>query len=274
MSNSRSGLHVAAPSRCLTALEFRAFWEREAMRWTGPLLERLPRGDGHHVLVLPGFLASDRSTQPLRQLLRDLGYHPHGWRLGSNLGPTPEILGGLDRLFDRLTAEGAPISIVGWSLGGIYARELAYTRPDAVRQVITLGSPIQMVDGDESAVSNLWRSLHPQYDASRINRAEHHLEDLDVDDAALPVPSTAVYTRSDGIVHWSTCLDHPGPRAENVEVVGSHCGLGFNPAVAFVVADRLAQPAGEWRKFRPPPLLRGLYPRPARYRPRLTDHAA
>ena len=255
---------VRAPSAWLTALEVRAVGERAAMVAAMPLLQRLPGGDGHPVLVLPGFLADDRSTAPLRAVLRRLGYRSHGWgRLGSNLGPTPEIRAGLARRFDQLSERyQQPLSIVGWSLGGIYGRELARRRPELVRQVVTLGSPIQMMSGDRSASSALWESLHDRHDPTIERSVPESVRPV------LPVPSTAVYTRTDGIVAWSTCLDRPGPTSENVEVLGSHCGLGFNPAVVHVVADRLSQPPDSWSPFRAPRWLRGLYPRPAQWTPR------
>ena len=220
-----------------------------------PVLERLPRGDGHTVVALPGFTADDRSTRPLRDLLNRLGYDARGWGLGVNVGPSREIIEGLRTLFAGLLP--GEFSIVGWSLGGIYAREIARELPDDVRQVITLGSPLEMVHGDDSATKPLWEQLEPIFDstARRSVRESHR--------PPLPVPTTAVYTRTDGIVHWRACLTVPGPTSENVEVYGSHCGLGFNAAVAYVVADRLARPAGDWQPFRAPLWLRGMYPPPA-----------
>jgi pimeloyl-ACP methyl ester carboxylesterase len=178
----------------------------------GPLLARAPRGDGHRVLVLPGFLADDRSTRPMRWFLRQLGYRVSGWRMGRNLGPTDRIVDGVLERFERLSANGTPMSLVGWSLGGIYARDLARHSPGAVRQVITLGSPIGVTDRT----------------------------------APIPVPSTAIYTRADGIVAWRSARQLPGTRAESIEVPGSHCGLGHNPSVLGIIAERLAQPDGEW----------------------------
>jgi hypothetical protein len=170
------------------------------------------------VVVLPGFGASDSSTVPLRRFLRGLGYHVHGWRLGRNQGPTQRIVSGLETRFTGLSElHGAPISIVGWSMGGIYAREIARRDPTAVRQVITLGSPFHLAGRRGS----------------------------------IDVPVTNVYSRTDGIVSWRDCLDDPGPQCENIEVRGSHCGLGHNAAALLVIADRLAQPVGTWTPFVP-----------------------
>lgn len=205
----------------------------------GPLLALAPRGDGHRVLVLPGFLADDRSTRPLRWFLRRLGYRVSGWRVGRNLGPTDRIIDGVVERFERLSAKGAPMSLVGWSLGGIYARELARFFPDAVRQVITLGSPIGLTDpraGNAAGASGL---LSPFFS----DRVRPGLADRS---APLPMPSTAIYTRTDGIVAWRSSRQPRGDRAESIEVPGSHCGLGHNPLVLRIIAERLAQPAGEW----------------------------
>ena len=152
-----------APSPVLTALEGRALGELGALQLAAPLLRRLPKGDGHPVLVLPGFTAGDPSTAPIRSILRRLGYRTYGWHLGRNLGPTPEVI---DGLFERLSAaferDGRPVSLIGWSLGGIYARELARASSDRVRQVITLGSPFRMDSDGRSAVSGLYERLAPR----------------------------------------------------------------------------------------------------------------
>ena len=252
----------AAPSNWLTVLETRALFELGAMAAASPLLRMVGRGDEHPVLVLPGFTADDRSTAPLRAMLRGQGYWTHGWQLGRNMGPTPRVVDGLlDRLETLHSRHGRKVSLVGWSLGGIFARALARERPDAVRQVITLGSPFRMVDGDRSAATGVWESvknLHEE-DLLELHRREREREPL-------AVPASSIYTRTDGVVRWWLCLDDDGPYRENIEVRGSHSGLGFNPAVALVVSDRLAQALGDWRPFHPSAWLRYLYPVPARWR--------
>jgi pimeloyl-ACP methyl ester carboxylesterase len=187
-----------------------------------PLLRWAPRGEPHPVLVLPGLMASDLSTRVLRSWLARLGYPVVGWALGRNRGPTEEVLTELPRLVDRLAGEhGTSVSIVGWSLGGIYARRLARRAPRQVRQVVSLGSPFARTDRGALA-------------------------------RRLPVPSTAVYSRWDGVVDWRACRQRPGPTSENVAVHSSHLGMGHDPAVLWVVADRLAQPRHEWRPFQRP----------------------
>ncbi len=240
-------------------LESRAALEYANWRTLHPLLRRLPKGDGHPVLVLPGFTAADRSTAQLRWLLRELGYRTYGWRLGANLGPTPNIGEGLDKRIERIrkSNDHKPISVIGWSLGGIFARVLARKHPEAFRQVITLGSPFRTRLGDRSAVSALFDSLSPLHDKA-------FLESFATNERPpLHIPATSIYSRTDGVVSWRLCLETKSPLAENVEVFGSHSGMGFNTAVAFVIADRLTQPIGGWQRFRAPLMLRALYP-PAR----------
>lgn len=250
---------IRPPSTLLTAAEYRAVGERLQFSAVRPLLRRLPRGDGHGVLIFPGFMASDRSTEPLRQTLRSLGYRTYGWGLGQNFGPTPDVATGLtERLLHVHERTGGEVSLIGWSLGGIYARELARARPDLARLVITLGSPIQMADGDRSSAQRMWELMQ-----------RFHAEDFfgermrEVDRPPFPVPATSIYSTTDGIVAWKASLLRKTPISENVRVFGSHCGLGHNASAITAIADRLAQPAGEWSEFRPPWWQRGMYP-PAR----------
>ena len=253
---------VAAPPLWMTVLESRAALEYINWRLLRPVLRRLPTGDTHSVLVLPGFGAADRSTAQLRWLLRDLGYRTYGWRLGINLGPTREIVDGLDKRIARIRTSNnnQPITVIGWSLGGIYARVLARKDPQHFRQVITMGSPFRTRLGDRTAVSGLWDSLQPLHDPSFFASF------LNDERPPLHVPTTSIYSRSDGVVSWRLCLEQKSPIAENVEIVGSHSGMGFNTAVALVIADRLSQPEGHWARFRPPLWLRALYPPAKNYR--------
>ena len=221
-----------------------------------PLLRRAPRGDGHPVLVLPGLMAADSSTRLLRRFLRRLGYHVHGWRLGRNVGPTPEIVEGLgSRLDDLVARHERKISVIGWSLGGVYAREIARRRPDDVRQVITLGSPIRMQDPSQSRATRTYQRFSKRHMPGLGNRVTNGPYE------PILVPATSIYSKLDGIVAWRACLDEVGERSENVAVIGSHVGLGHNPAALWVIADRLALPEGDWRPFAPPRGARRLFPR-------------
>ncbi|MFI5044664.1 MAG: esterase/lipase family protein [Acidimicrobiales bacterium] len=248
---------VGPPSRLDLTLEApRAWAELGGFIAAAPALRSLPRGDGHPVLVLPGFLASDSSTIALRRLLRRLGHRAYGWRLGRNLGPTGAVVDGVERSVVQLSSRhDQPIDLVGWSLGGVYARELGRRHPERVRQVISLGSPFNMTDRRGSHSSDDYDRFAPLHD-----RDSSFVTGFVPSPEPLPIPSTAIYTRTDGIVAWQTCIQRTDARSENVEVRGSHCGLGHNATVAVVVADRLAQPMGEWRPFRPPHRLRLMYP--------------
>jgi pimeloyl-ACP methyl ester carboxylesterase len=214
-----------------------------------PLLRAAPRGEPHPVLVLPGLLASDLSTKTLRGWLGRLGYPVVGWALGRNRGPTKEVDDELPALVARLAAEhGAPVSIIGWSLGGIFGRRLARRTPRQVRQVISLGSPFGHIGRryDGSPAGRVYRRHAPLHAVDGRSAGGGSLP------RALPVPSTAVYSRWDGVVDWRACRQQPGPMSENVAVRSSHLGMGHDPAVLWVVADRLAQPHGQWRPFERP----------------------
>lgn len=225
---------------------------------TFPLLSGIAaRGDGHPVLVLPGLTADDASTLTLRLLLRWLGYDAHGWGLGRNVGPTARILSGMrDRLEEVSDGHRRQVSLVGWSLGGFYVRELARETPDSVRQVVTLGTAFRLSHPRQSRARRAFeRHSHLHVPPEQLPPPERMR-------SPLPVPSTSVYSKLDGIVSWRACLDDVGPGRENVAVYSSHFGLGHNPAALWVVADRLGQPEGEWAPFRPPAWGRPLFPPP------------
>lgn len=184
-------------------LEQRAPFELALLVAAGPALALLPRGDGHPVLVVPGLAASDRSTFALRALVTRWGYPAYGWGLGRNAGRADGLA---DRLHEVVVRHGRPATVIGQSLGGVFARELARRHREQVRQVISLASP--------------FRTVNPQ---------------------PPPVPTTAIYSRTDGVVPWQACVDEPSADHENVEVDTSHIGMGVHPAVMVVVARRLAR---------------------------------
>lgn len=246
----------------------RVLVEMTSLAYVWPWLGAAPRGDGHRVLVLPGFTAGDESTVILRRFLGRIGYVPLPWGLGQNTGSVDlqeRLIDSFARLIDECDGK---VSIIGQSLGGVYARELARQFSERVRQVITLGSPLSST-GPESTnalVSRLFQYL------SGMNHEEMRDQILEFAAEAPPVPSTAIYTRTDGVVHWSACLEYEAEESENVEVLGSHTGMALNPLVLHVLADRLSQPDGAWRPFERGRGCRAmLYPEPAPRRPQCQE---
>jgi pimeloyl-ACP methyl ester carboxylesterase len=231
------------PSRTLMFLEGRALPELGAFLGALPLLGLAPHGDGHPVLVLPGLVASDVSTRPLRAFLKSRGYAFSGWRQGRNLGLRAGVQHAMVDLVHELNdTHGRKVSLVGWSLGGLYARQLAKMMPKRVRQVVTLGSPF----ASSPKATNAWRV----YEMASGHRAED--EDPRFGgtlSSAPPVPTTAIFSRSDGICAWQGCREQSSHMAESIEVESSHCGMGHHPAAVYAVADRLAQKEGEWAPF-------------------------
>lgn len=245
---SQSRIIYSRPPLPLAFLEFgRAIGEFSLLSASERALRFAPEGDGHSVIVCPGFLTSDRSTGPLRQFLRRKGYNAYGWNLGRNLGPGREGAK-LEMLADLVIAvhqqSGRPVSLVGWSLGGVMAREIAKQMPDVIRQVIMLGSPIH----GRPEVSNIdWIYQQVAGEAHTTDRVRELLETLHHPPAG--VPSTSIFSKTDGVVSWRGCIEREAPLTDNIEVYASHCGLGVNPIVYFAIADRLALPDGQWSPF-------------------------
>lgn len=249
---------ISPPSALLALTELpRALAEFGSLPLAAPLLMTAPRGDGHPVLVLPGFITTDMSTTVLRRYLDRLGYDAHAWELGRNLGPKAIGREG-ERLVARLeeihAQTGRKVSLIGWSLGGVMARQVARRLPDAVRQIITLGSPFA---GDPKA-SNVWRT-YERLTGQKIGDKDTQAQ-LRESATVLPVPSTAIFSKGDGIVAWQTCREPEGATTDNIEVRGSHIGLGVNPVVLYAIADRLTQPEGAWKPFNRSGLRALLYP--------------
>jgi pimeloyl-ACP methyl ester carboxylesterase len=249
-----------APNPFLMAMELRAPWELWSVLPSWPLLARAPAGDGHPVIVFPGLSASDGSTYPIRGYLQNLGYDISGWNQGYNFGPRAGILDTAKRqIMDTCDVTGKKVSLVGWSLGGIYARELAKQLPGYVRSVATMGTPFS---GSHTS-TNAWRLF--QLTSGKDIRSE--LQNFDLPEAPA-VPTTSIYSRTDGVVSWQASVQKPSknnPNTENIEVFASHLGLGMNPTAWWALADRLAQPEGQWKPFtRNNVLQRLVFPDPTR----------
>jgi pimeloyl-ACP methyl ester carboxylesterase len=245
-----------APSPALLATEAaRAGLDFAALLGTWPLLATARRGDGHPVLVLPGWFAGDPATVLLRNVLRALGHNVSGWSLGTNRGPNMQVVEKLRSQLALLHKEsGRRVSLVGWSLGGLYAQELARASPGSVRRLITLGTPVLRRNAwTQNASRIVDRATHLPRSAALLPRPW-------AEPGSLRVPAMSVYTRGDGIVAWSTCRYAVSPRRENVEVRGSHLGLAHNPAVLWLLADRLGQDEKKWKPFKPPLPLTPFFP--------------
>ena len=240
---THGGDRLRPPGFGLLLAEARGIFELNASLLLSPLLMTAPRGDGHPVLTLPGFLASDLSMAPMRRYLKELGYDARAWQMGRNIGGVARMRAALrDRLAEIHGESGRKVSIIGWSLGGVYARDLALQAPAMVRSVVTLGSPFA---GDVTA-TNATRL----YEVLSGETVESFPELRSAISGDLPVPATSIYSRSDGVVNWHTCCLRPSDTAENIEIyLASHVGLGVNPAALWAVADRLAQVEGRFSQF-------------------------
>ncbi len=235
------------PHRALMFLEVpRLAGELAASHAVDLVAPRRPSGAGRPVLVIPGFSATDGMTGRLRTHLRRHDFRVHGWQQGSNIGLTDRLIDGLIERFEGLRKEyDAPVSVVGWSFGGVLARWLAHTYPGDVRQIVCLGSPWR-ADGEKTRATGMFER----------SRRKHGISDrarpmIDLLRGPVPVPVTAVYSKSDGIVPWRGCAVAPSshPIAENVVVRSSHVGMVANPLVLDVVVDRLSQDPENWQEF-------------------------
>ena len=237
---------IERPSLALLGFEpWRAAYEFASHK-LGRKYPGVAPGDGHPVIIFPGMASDGTATAPLRQHCESLGYTALDWGRGFNTGPQGNIDEWLAQLAAHTARMLAPFdqsaTLIGWSLGGLYAREVAKLLGPKVRQVITIGTPFNS-RADHTTVGWIFRLLsgespkfHPALSA-RLRRAPD-------------VPTTSIYSRSDGVVAWQTCLhDDASHEVQDVEVRGSHIGLGWNPAVLRVVADRLAQRPGHWLPY-------------------------
>ena len=244
------------PGPLLLALEGRVAWEAGATLAVMPWLRRAPAGDGHPVIVYPGLVATDMSTLPLRTFLRQRGFDAHGWDLKRNYGPRAGVLEqSIERVLAIRRASRRRVSLVGWSLGGVYAREIAKLLPNDVRCVITMGTPFT---GTPKA-TNAWR-IYQLTSGHKLDNPEV----LKLIRQAPPVPTTSLFSRTDGVVAWQCSIQEPGGRVENIELAASHVGMGLHPAAWYAIADRLAQREGRWKPFHREGWRRWVYPDPAR----------
>jgi pimeloyl-ACP methyl ester carboxylesterase len=246
--------HEGKPSLLSSMLEARALLEIASLPYALPLLMHAPRGDGHPVLLLPGFMGAEGSLMALEIFLRSRGYAVQTWGLGRNVGFRPGHASAIEQKIRYMHHEsGRKVSLVGWSLGGVFALYGAHQATECVRNVVTLGSPIS-VDASGSAVPPLLKALY-RLVAHPLGSAAHSMQPRAKtmrERKLLPMPVSCLYSLSDGVVPPQEATTDGDPALhENVRVWGSHTGLGFNPLVLQIVADRLAQPEGQWQPYRP-----------------------
>jgi pimeloyl-ACP methyl ester carboxylesterase len=230
---------IQAPSSSHVMREARGLIELPRLLVKFPSLARQPRGNGEPVLILPGYGAGDGSTTILKGYLRLLRYRARGWGMGKNRGTVGESLPRLLRRLGNLARRSQQkVTIVGWSFGGYLARELARERPDLVRLVITLGTPV--VGGPKfTVVAESYRKRGIDIEAVAAEVEQRNRS------ANLLVPVVAIYSRNDAVVAWQACIDHLTPAIEHVEVKSTHLGFGFSAEVYKIIAQRLAHCASQ-----------------------------
>lgn len=216
-----------------------------AMLW-GCLLRDAPRGERHPVMVLPGFMGGDDSTRLLRRFLSRLGYKAFPWAQGTNTGNPQQLEDAMFRFYRLQHSLDTKISLIGQSLGGVYAREIAKQFPDAVRMVITLGSPYGVTEG--GTTNPLVEALFERMSGGTVSDLRAQVPSMR-HDRPLTMPATSVFSKSDGVVHWRTCVEEETAISENIRVWGSHAGMAMNPDVLRIIADRLAQNPDQWSPF-------------------------
>ncbi len=204
---------------------------REAVRLSlrTPSLLKAPRGRGEPVMLMPGFGTDDKVLLPLRVFLRSKGYAATGWGLGTNDGDVERLMADATTRIEERAEHDGPLALVGWSLGGVVAREVARDRPDLVTRVVTFGTPLW---GPRGTVPN------KLFDPATTAHIEAEIEVRNT--RPIEVPVTAIHSKRDGVVDWRDSIDEITPGAENLEVSSSHTGMGIDPDVWSILIDRLA----------------------------------
>ncbi|MGE5336186.1 MAG: esterase/lipase family protein [Gemmatimonadota bacterium] len=254
--------HQGEPALLDSFTEWRALFEIAALPYALPMLLAAPRGDGHPVLLLPGFMADEATLFALKVFLAQRGYDVQTWGFGRNVGFHSRHARALEQKIRYMHhRSGRTVSLVGWSLGGLFALYSAHQAPQCVRSVITLGSPVSVdLQGSQSPplVKALYQLIaHPMGPSAHVMLPRvRKLRERRMP----PVPVSCLYSLGDGVVPPQEATIEGDPaRHENIRVFGSHVGLGFNALVMYIVADRLAQPEGRWQPFTPPGVWGNLY---------------
>lgn len=229
---ARFGLKRPHPVRRL--LELRALLEAALLVPSAPVLAAQQRGDGRQVMTLPGFLGDDGVMWPLRRYLNYLGYEALPWNIGRNYGRPEQDAERIIGELNNVRRPDEPITLIGWSLGGVIAREVARRAPEAVREVITLGTPVE--GGPKYTTTAKHFARRQKID---LDQLEQHIHELNLH--RIECPLTIFYSRSDAIVDWRAAIDRYNPQARHRRVAGSHMGLVVSPLIWRQLARTLSQ---------------------------------
>lgn len=217
---ARSRAHWLAgplePMRASAETFSSCFWLPGLLSSTPPIL--------HDVLVIPGMSGGPAWCAPLRSFLTAQGHRVHQPAAAALKGTHGAVASRLEQQVARLAASG-PIAVIGWSAGGVFARQLALAAPDRISRIITLGAPIR----------GWWYADRPG-----------------TADQPMPVPTTAIFSRTDPLFSHHVCRQVPAPQCEDIEIVSSHLGMATHPVTLHAITDRLALPNGGWHPYRPP----------------------
>lgn len=244
--------NLIRPPLLKTLTEMRALAEIGGFLATRKILKKCaPRGDGHPILIIPGFMSGDGFTRLMRRFLEELGYDPYPWDLGTNQGLRDQTCHNIEQKIAAIhKVTGQKVSLIGHSLGGVYVRAVAHRQSHHVRQIITLGTPFNSAF-EQRDPNDRGGALARAYERLNAGAEADELPKSTVMCFPPPLPSTSVYSEGDGIICWEHCLDVASDHTENICVPGSHTGMAHNPLVIHVIADRLAQAEQEWRPFDP-----------------------
>lgn len=226
----------------------RSFCEAGAYFGAGPFLSQAPKGDGHAIMVIPGLGVNDLTTKLMRLFFERCGYKVFGWEQGINSRYDEDVILELERRISDLFSRYGKVSVIGQCFGGLYALKLAHAHPDMVRSVITLGtSTSDPLNADR--VRWLYKLLNGQ---DQLNELDDNMSELSSDfPGAIPLPTTSIYSKTDGVIGWKRSVFDEIDQSESIPIVTSQLGMGLNPLVLWVVADRLAQPEDDWKPFNP-----------------------
>jgi triacylglycerol lipase len=238
--------YTQRPSLLHSLFELR-FPMEAALFWLHGIHHPWPHvGKGGHrkaVMMIPGFMASDMTLAPLAALCRWLGHKTFFTGIRSNSNCPRETVLHLERHLERIHEDEGRVVIIGQSLGGVYARELAARRPELIERIITLGAPTRLVTDSANpfviVTARLVAKLRNMDDGCLTQSCSCGM--MMVERHPGEIPTTAIYSKTDGVVHWESCVDRSGAKTvENIEVMASHVGMGVNTEVFKIVAERLA----------------------------------